>query len=95
MSPLPEFNEEELGLVVAYARGTGEEMDQAIVKAFLAANIEVMEKPTTLVDWINTDVLDEIQWSSGRPLYLCTQIWDHQVVITAEEIRVYSPPTLL
>lgn len=94
MSPLPELNEDELGLVVAYARGRGEEMDQAIVKAFLAANIAVMEKPTTLVDWINPEVLDEIQWSTGRPIYLCTRIWDHRVVITAEEIRIYTPPTL-
>lgn len=47
-------------------------------------------RPTRLVDWINPDVFDTLQWSSNRPLYLSTQIWDHRVVITAKEIRIYN-----
>lgn len=84
------MNEGDLTLLVSYSLGSDEEMSKAIVEAFLAANIDVYHKPTSLVEWVNTDVFDDLQWSSDRPIYLCTRIWDHQVVLTAEEIRIYS-----
>jgi acetolactate synthase-1/2/3 large subunit len=56
----------------------------------LAANVDVFDKPTQLVDWVNPDVFDAIQWTSDRPVYLSTRIWDHQVVITAEQVRIYT-----
>ncbi|WP_313691846.1 hypothetical protein [Halorarum halobium] len=65
-------------------------MSEAIVNAFHAANVDVFEEPTRLADWVNTDVLNDLQWSSDGPLYLSTRIWDHQVVLTAEEVRIYT-----
>jgi|GEM_PF-2840560 len=91
MVVLPLLDEEELPLVVAYSRSSDEQMDEAVVNAFLAANIDVFDRPTTLVDWVNTDVFEDLQWSSGHHLYLCTLIWSRQVVITPEEIRIYAP----
>lgn len=90
MPPLPLLNEGQLDLLVAYSISSDEEMSEAIIDAFLSANIDVFEKSTTLVDWVNVDVLEDIQWTSDRPLYLSTRIWNHQAVITAEEIRLYS-----
>jgi hypothetical protein len=90
MVPLPHLNEEELNLLVSYSLSSGEEMSEAVVNAFLAANIHVFEKPTQLVDWVDPAVFDAIQWTSDRPLYLSTRIWDHQVVITAEQVRIYT-----
>jgi len=87
---LPLLDEEELPLVVAYSRSSDENMDEAVVNAFLAANIDVFDRPTTLVDWVNTDVFEDLQWSSSPRLYLCTRIWGYQVVITSEEIRIYA-----
>jgi len=91
MTSLPLLNEETLPLLVSYSLSSDEEMSTAIVDAFLAADIDVYDKLTNLADWINTDVTRDLRWSSGRPIYLCTRIWDHQVVVTAEEIRIYSP----
>lgn len=90
MVPLPRLNEEELGLIVSYSLEDGEEMSEAIIGAFLAAGVDVYEQSTQLADWINPAVLEGIQWSSDCPVYLCTEIWDKQVVITAEEVRIYN-----
>ena len=90
MSALLPFDEEELSLIVRQSIDSDEEMGEAVVDAFLAAGVDVYERPTTLAEWIDPDVFETLQWSSGRPLYLCTQIWDHQVVMTPEEVRIYT-----
>lgn len=92
MVPLPLLNEGQLNLVVSYSISSDEEMSEAVIDAFLAANVDVYERPSTLVDWINANVFEEIQWTSDRPLYLSTRIWNHQVVMTAEEVRIYDTP---
>jgi hypothetical protein len=90
MDSLPPLNEGDLHLVVRYSLDSEESMSVAIVDAFLAAGVDVYEKPTQLVDWVNADVLDNLQWSSDRLIYFCTRIWDHLVVLTPEEVRIYS-----
>lgn len=94
MPSLPPLNEGELNLLVSYSISSGGEMGEAIVDAFLAANVDVFDKPTQLVDWVDPDILESVQWSSDRPLYICTNIWDHQVVMTSDEVRIYTPPKL-
>lgn len=95
MSPLPLLNEKELDLLVSYSLSGGEEMPEAIVNAFQAANIDVFERPTQLVDWVNADVFEALRWTSDRPLSSSTRIWDHQVVITAEEVRIHTSSRLI
>jgi hypothetical protein len=92
MSPLPRLNEGELDLVVAYSPDSQEEMIEAVVNAFLAADVDVFEKPTALKDWVDPEILSTPQWSSRRSLYLCLRVWDHRVVITPDEVRIYTPP---
>ena len=92
MVPSPELNERDLGLLVRYSLGPDEEMAEAVVGAFGEAGINVFSKPTTLANWINPDVLEELEWTPNGPLYLSTRIWDHRVVITAEEVRIYRSP---
>lgn len=94
MRPLPLLNEGELSLLVSYSISSREEMSEAVVDAFLAANIDVFEKPTTLADWVNISVFEAIQWTSDRPVYLSTCIWNHLVVITAEQVRIYTSKAL-
>lgn len=77
-------------LLIAYRLNDEEEICEAIVNAFYAANIDVHQRPTEIHDWINTDVFSVLQWSSDRPHLLSTRIWDHRVVITAEEVRIYT-----
>ena len=89
MPHFPLLNERDLRLLVAYSH-SNEELSVAVVEAFHAANVDVFEKPTKLADWVNTDVFDDLQWSADRPLYFSTRIWGCQVVITAEEVRIYT-----
>lgn len=95
MRSLPSLNVEELDLVVCYSLDNDESMAEAVVDAFLAANINVFNKSTQLADWVNTDVLENIQWSSDRPLHLWTRVWGQIVVITPEEVRIYSRKELV
>lgn len=95
MPPLPLFNEEELTLLVRYSLDSEEAMSEAVVHAFLAAGVDVWDRPTHLVDWVEADVLENLSWTSDRPLYLCTRIWDHPVVLTPEEVRIYKPMELV
>ncbi|WP_338739566.1 hypothetical protein [Haloplanus salilacus] len=90
MGSVSPLNEDDLRLLVAYSPSSDEEMCEAVVNSFLAAGIDVSEKPTQLVDWINADVFDDLQWSANRPLRLGARIWGHRVVITSEEIRIYT-----
>lgn len=92
MGPLPPLNEGELNHVASYSLSRGEEMSEAVVNAFEAAGIDVFNNPTQLNDWVDADVFESLHWTSDRPLYLSTQIWDHQVVITGEEVRIYTAP---
>lgn len=88
MKPLLPLNDGEFSLIVRHSIDSEEEMIEAVVDAFLAAGVDVYERPTTLGEETGSDIF-ELQWSSGRPLYLCTQIWDHLVVMTPEEVRIY------
>lgn len=91
MVPLPLLDEGELDLVVVYAVDTDEKMTQAIVSAFQAADVDAFEESTRLVDWVDPDVLEKLRWCPDQPLYLYTHIWDHEVVVRSDEIRIYSP----
>ena len=92
MSPLPMLNEGEFDLLVRYSLEKDEGMVGAVMNAFLAADVNVYNRPTKLVEWIDADVFEQLQWTSGRPRYLCTDTWDHQVVMVAEEVRLYKSP---
>lgn len=93
MVTLPLLHEGDLDLVDSYAVSPEEGMSLAVVNAFLAAEIDVFGKSTKLADWVNPDVFEALQWADDRPIYLCTLIWNHQVVVTSQEIRIYAAPT--
>lgn len=94
MPSLPLLNEGRLNLLLSYSISSGEEMGEAVVNAFLAGSIDVFDKPTQLVDWVDPDILEAIQRSPDRPIYFSTRIWDHKVVMTSEEVRIYIPSEL-
>ncbi|MFC5135670.1 MULTISPECIES: hypothetical protein [Haloferacaceae] len=90
MAGLQRLNEREMDRLAAYSIGVDEETVEGIVRAFDAVGVDVSERPTQLVDWVHADTLD-LRWSADWPVYLSTRIWDHRVVITAEELRIYPP----
>jgi hypothetical protein len=92
MSPLPPLNERDLSLIVRYSLDSDEDMSQAVINAFVAAGEDIFHRPTQLIDWVNPEVFEVLRWTSERPLYLCTRIWDRRVVMTPEEVRIYTAP---
>ncbi|AGN01590.1 hypothetical protein L593_08225 [Salinarchaeum sp. Harcht-Bsk1] len=74
---------------MTYSLGSDEEMAEAVINAFHAANIDVFDKPTELDDWVSTDIFETLHWTD-RPVFLSTRIWDQRVVLCAEEVRIYT-----
>lgn len=70
----------------------GESMSEAIVGAFRAVNVDAFSEDTTLQEWVDTDALEGFEWSSDRPVAVSTRIWGHDVVVTAEAVRIYPDP---
>lgn len=91
MVPLPEVDDSDL--VVSYTPGSEEGMHEALVNAFLVADVDVFDRPTQLADWIDPDAVTGLEWAADRSLYLCTRVWGRPVVVTADEVRVYSEST--
>jgi hypothetical protein len=89
MDPITSLDVRDPCPIVSYSISNNEEMTEAVVNAFYAANIDVEEKPTTLADWLHADVLRRIQWTTDRSVRLSTRIWDHWTVMTPEEVRIY------
>lgn len=90
MVSLPQLNEEELTLFVSHTIRANETVSEAVVSAFSEANINVFDEETTLEEWVNTDALEEFDWNSRRPFYVSSPVWEHQVVVTPDEVRIYS-----
>lgn len=82
--------EDESTLLVAYSLDGGESMSEATVMAFIAASVDVFDRETTLNDWIDPDALDRLDWQSDRPMYLLFPVWDHLVLVTPGEVRIYT-----
>jgi len=77
--------------VVTYARDADEKGVDAIVSAFATEPLDVdITKRDPLYAWIDLDALDALFESAGGDVELSTVIWDHPVVITADEIEIYE-----
>lgn len=83
------------GLLVKYSRDADEPISEAILQAFLALDIDVFEKDSTLQDWIDIDLLNECDWDSTRPLTVTTRIWGYTVELTADDVRIYADSSLV
>lgn len=86
----PLLNERDLELLVRYPIESGETVSEAIVHAFLTLGVDVFDRETTLQDWVDVGALEEFTWDSACHLYVSTQVWDRQVVVTADGVRIYS-----
>lgn len=84
-SELPKNN-----LLIAYSRDSDETMNQSITEAFLALDIDIFELDTTLEDWVNTDALNRLAWDSDGPLTIISRIWDYDVVLSNESVRIFG-----
>ena len=80
--------------VVTYARDADEKGVDAFVSAFATEPLDVdITKRDPLYAWIDLDALDALFESAGGDVELSTVIWDHPVVITADEIEIYEAET--
>jgi len=77
--------------VVTYARDGEENGVDAIVSAFAKTPLDVdLAERDPLYEWIDLDALDALFESTRDDVALSTIIWDHPVVITADDIEVYN-----
>ncbi|WP_340099376.1 PAS domain-containing protein [Salinibaculum salinum] len=77
-------------LLVAYSRDADEPMSESVLHAFLALDMDIFERDSTLQDWIDVDFLDEVDNLSGRPITITTRLWGYTVELTAGEVRIYT-----
>ena len=77
-------------LLVTYSRDADEPMSESVLHAFLALDIDIFERDSTLQDWIDVDFLDEVDNLSVRPITITTRLWEYTVELTAGEIRIYA-----
>lgn len=93
MSPLPPLRRGNTGLLVSHDIESDKSLHEAIVEAFLLAGMDVYSEPTQIADWLEPDVLKRLDFTDPHT-YVGTRIWDHHVLITGEEVRVYErfPP---
>lgn len=93
MAPLSPLRRGDSGLVVAHAVESDQSLAEAIVEAFLLAGMDVYSEPTQLADWVDPDALEQLEFAAPQT-YLGTRIWDHHLLITGEEVRIYEtfPP---
>jgi hypothetical protein len=84
------LNEDDLELLVSCELGPDEEITEGIINCFEAAQIDVFAKSTVLDDWIEADVFEELTWNPAYPKYFSAIIWGHRVVISTDQIRLYS-----
>lgn len=85
---LPRLSEQQPPLVTYQIEG-GESVYEAITEAFGALGIDVYEENTTIDDW-TSGLFDLSMLGSEAPWRVSTIMWDHPIVITPGEIRIYE-----
>jgi PAS domain S-box-containing protein len=80
-------------LLVKYTRDPDEPMSQALLQTFLAVNIDIFEKDSTLESQINTDSLNRFDWGKDCPHSLLTHLWGYRVEISSDEVRIFNDST--
>jgi hypothetical protein len=76
--------------VVTYSRDGDENGVDAIVSAFSTTPLDLdLAERDPLYEWIDLDALDALFESARDDVTLSTIIWNHPIVITADDIEVY------
>lgn len=91
MASLASLVEEELELLSTYSIDAVEEPDEAVVNAFISAGFDVFDRTTRLADWDDADLLPDLDLSSENLLHVGLRCWDHFVILTSDEVRIYAP----
>lgn len=77
------------GLLVAYELDD-EPPSLAVVRAFLALDVDVFDGADPLAEHVDVDALDRFDRTCGGQYSIATRIWDHPVVITPNDVRIYA-----
>lgn len=93
MVPVFRRPEGEPGHVLTYVLDGDEEVSEGIVNAFLAADLDVYDRPTRLDDWVDVDALVDLRSSRQGPVYVSAPVWHHRVHLGPSAVRIYREPT--
>lgn len=90
---LPALRQSDLDLLVTYSIGSEESIPVAITASFRAIGLNPTDQETVVEEWIDGDALDQLYRASGRHLRVSTNVWNHPVIITPEEIQIFDNQT--
>jgi hypothetical protein len=76
--------------LITYQISDDETEYEAITNAFRAIDVDVYNQDTAVADWAKDCPIETINWDSERPCRVTTIIWDHPIVLTSDEIRIYD-----
>lgn len=76
--------------LITYQIEDGETFFEAISEAFGAIGLDVYGQETAIADWTQDGLIDLSVLDPDGPVRVSTVIWDHPVVVTPDEIRIYE-----
>ena len=76
--------------LVTYSLSSDESASDSLLMAFDAIGVDIQRQDTTLVDWIDPDVINKLQTSTSE-FYITFDVWDYPVALTPDKVIIYTP----
>lgn len=75
--------------LVTYNLSSDESASDGLLMAFDAIGVDVQRQDTTLVDWIDPDVINRLQTGVSE-FYITFDVWDYPVALTPDKVIIYT-----
>ncbi|WP_336022714.1 hypothetical protein [Halobellus salinisoli] len=76
--------------LVTYNLSPDESANDGLLMAFDAIGVDVQRQDTTLVDWIDPDVINGLQTITSE-FYITFDVWNYPVALTSDKVIIYTP----
>lgn len=76
--------------LVTYNLSPDEPATDGLLMAFDSIGVDVQRQDTTLVDWIDPDVINALQTRTSE-FYITFDVWNYPVALTPDKVIIYTP----
>lgn len=76
--------------LVTYNLSSGESATDGLFMAFDSIDVDVQRQDTTLVDWIDPDVINALRTRTSE-FYITFDVWNYPVALTPDKVIIYTP----
>lgn len=76
--------------LVTYNLSSDESATDGLLMAFDAIGVDMQRQDTTLVDWIDPEVINALQTSTSE-FYITFDVWNYPVALTPGKVIIYTP----